>query len=103
MRESDIQHQIIKFLEAAGWYPVKIIQSNKNGWPDLQAHLAGHTIFIEVKSETGKLSELQKYRHKQLTQFGFHVITTNNLNHFTHEFLRISTDLFNERHLIHPN
>jgi Holliday junction resolvase len=103
MKESEIQHQIIKYLESAGWYPVKIIQSNKNGWPDLQAHKAGYTIFIEVKSESGQLSELQKYRHKQLTQFGFIVITTNNLKHFTHEFEIARTELYNQRHIVHPN
>ena len=61
MRESEIQSKIIKFLESKQWLVVKIIQTNKNGWPDLQAHRDGITIFIEVKSETGKVSELQKY------------------------------------------
>ena len=93
MRESQIQHQIIKWLESQGWLVVKIIQTNKNGWPDLQLHAFGVTIFIEVKSENGKLSELQKYRHKQLQDKGFFVITSSSLNHLQNEFINISEEL----------
>jgi len=93
MRESQIQHQIIKWLESQGWLVVKIIQTNKNGWPDLQLHAFGVTIFIEVKSENGKLSELQKYRHKQLQDKGFFVITSSSLNHLQNEFIKISEGL----------
>lgn len=93
MRESQIQHQIIKWLESQGWLVVKIIQTNKNGWPDLQLHAFGVTIFIEVKSENGKLSELQKYRQKQLQDNGFFVITSSSLNHLQNEFIKISEGL----------
>jgi Holliday junction resolvase len=79
MRESEIQHKIIAYLEKLGFYVVKIIQTNKNGWPDLQAHKDGETIFIEVKTDKGVVSELQKYRHKQLTEQGFKVIIATNL------------------------
>jgi hypothetical protein len=97
MRESQIQHQIIKWLEANGWFVVKIIQTNKNGWPDLQLHAFGITIFIEVKSEKGKLSELQKYRHKQLQDKGFIVITTSSLINLQNDFIKISEELRSNR------
>lgn len=93
MRESIIQKEIIKWLENEGWYVVKIIQTNKNGWPDLQIHADGITIFIEVKSENGKVSELQKYRHKQLQEKGFHIIITSSLNNLQHELITISNKL----------
>ena len=86
MRESVIQSKVIKYLESLDWYVVKIIQTNKNGWPDLQAHKNGVTIFIEVKSENGKVSELQKYRHKQLTDAGFKVLIIYTLNEIKNEF-----------------
>ena len=97
MRESEIQSQIINWLESEEWLVVKIIQTNKNGWPDLQIHKLGETIFIEVKRPGGKLSELQKYRHEQLTKHGFIVITTTSLKHLNHEFIRISEELRKER------
>lgn len=74
MRESEIQSKIIKYLESKDWIVVKIIQTNKNGWPDLQAHKDGQTIFIEVKGPNGRLSELQKYRLKKLQEKGFKTI-----------------------------
>lgn len=94
MRESAIQKQIIKYLESENWYVVKIIQTNKNGWPDLQAHKNGTTIFVEVKSENGVVSELQKYRHEQLTKNGFHVIISSSLNHFINAFITTCHKLY---------
>ena len=97
MRESDIQFDIIKFLESEDWLVVKIIQSNKNGWPDLQAHKAGITLFIEVKSEKGIVSELQKYRHRQLRNQGFFVFIVNNLINLQNELINLSNELLRER------
>jgi Holliday junction resolvase len=85
MKESVIQSQVIKYLEKIGWYVVKIIQTNKNGWPDLQAHKDGITIFVEVKSEKGKVSQLQQYRHKQLSNAGFKVLVIYSLKQITNE------------------
>lgn len=85
MKESVIQSQVIKYLEKIGWYVVKIIQTNKNGWPDLQAHKDGITIFVEVKSEKGKVSQLQQYRHKQLTEAGFKVYVIYSLKQIINE------------------
>lgn len=85
MKESVIQSQVIKYLEKIGWYVVKIIQTNKNGWPDLQAHKDGITIFVEVKSEKGKVSQLQQYRHKQLTDAGFKVLVIYSLKQIINE------------------
>lgn len=85
MRESEIQSKIIKYLESVGWLVVKIIQTNKNGWPDLQAHKNGTTIFIEVKSETGKVSELQKYRMKKLQEQGFKTIIATSIKDIQNE------------------
>jgi len=97
MRESQIQSQIIHWLEKEGWLVVKIIQTNKNGWPDLQIHKFGITIFVEVKSEHGVVSELQHYRHKQLKDAGFFVFITKSLKELQHEFINISEKLRQQR------
>lgn len=70
-------------VEASGWMVVKIIQTNKNGWPDLQCHKKGKTFFIECKSINGKLSPLQTYRHIELRKQGFNVFTINQLSNVT--------------------
>lgn len=71
MLEQKIQSKIIKKLELNGWYVVKLIKTSKNGIMDLMALRNGITIFIEVKQPNGVLSEIQKYRIKELTSQGF--------------------------------
>jgi len=73
MTETQIQAKIIDRYEKDGYMVVKLIQTSKNGIPDLLLLKAGIASFVEVKTETGRLSELQKYRIKQLEEKGFKV------------------------------
>ena len=77
MRESRIQNKVIKQYESQGWLVVKILQTTLNGWPDLQCHKDGITLFIEVKADGGILSPLQHHRHSQLRAAGFTVLIIN--------------------------
>jgi len=77
MKEQLIQSKIIKQLEADGWYVLKLIKTNKNGIPDIVAFRNNEFQFIEVKTEKGVLSELQKYRIKELQDLGFKVHVKN--------------------------
>jgi len=71
MTEQQIQSKHIKHLEAQGYYVIKLIKTNKNGIPDLVAiPKDSDAMFIEVKTPTGRLSELQKYRLKELSEHG---------------------------------
>lgn len=72
MTEQKIQNARIKQLESEGYYVIKLIQTNKNGIPDLVAlHPNGDILFSEVKKPDGKLSKLQEYRLKELQKYGF--------------------------------
>jgi Holliday junction resolvase len=73
MLESKIQTKIKKKLEAGGWLVIKLIRTSVNGIPDILALKNGKAIFIEVKQPTGKISEVQKLRIKQLQEQGFEV------------------------------
>jgi Holliday junction resolvase len=65
MTEQQIQTKKIKELEAKGYYVIKLVKTNKNGIPDLIAIPKNSNVeFIEVKTEKGRVYELQKYRHK---------------------------------------
>jgi Holliday junction resolvase len=64
--EQQIQKKIITKLEAKGFFVVKLIKTNKNGIPDLLAVKKNRTIFVEVKQEKGKLSEIQKHRINEI-------------------------------------
>lgn len=74
MTESEVQTKVIAKFERSGWLVVKILQCTKNGWPDLQCHKNGETIFIECKSENKTPAPLQIYRHEELRKQGFKVL-----------------------------
>jgi len=71
--ESKIQAKIKARFENAGWIVIKLIQTNCNGIPDLMCLKGGKTVFVEVKQPGKKPTELQQFRHDQLTQNGFQV------------------------------
>ena len=71
MTEQQIQTKRIKQLEAEGYYVLKLIRVNKTGIPDLIAIKEGEVLFSEIKTPKGKLSEIQKYRIKELESYGF--------------------------------
>lgn len=74
MREQQIQTRKIKELEAQGYYVIKLINTNKNGIPDLLAIPPGSDVlFVEVKAPNGKLSKLQEFRIKEIQSYDIKV------------------------------
>jgi Holliday junction resolvase len=73
MTEQQIQAKRIRQLESEGYYVLKLIKTNKNGIPDLIAIPPNApVIFSEIKKpKTGIVSEIQKYRIKELESYGF--------------------------------
>lgn len=69
--ESKRQSKIINQLTKEGWLCIKLIKTSKNGIPDLLCLRQGVAMFVEVKQPTGKLSELQKVKIKELESLGF--------------------------------
>ncbi len=70
MTEQRIQKKRIKQLEEDGYYVIKLTVTNKNGIPDLIAiPKDSNVLFVECKTKQGKVSELQKYRLKELKQY----------------------------------
>lgn len=80
MSEAKIQAAIIKNLDRDGYFVVKLIQTNKNGIPDLMAIRNGVVSFVEVKAGANKPTDLQLYRHKELIKSGCDVFVTNDQN-----------------------
>lgn len=72
MTEQQIQKKLIDEYEKKGYYVIKLIKTNKNGIPDLLClKKSSAPIFIEVKTITGRLSPLQKFRIDELNDLGF--------------------------------
>ncbi len=72
MTEQQIQSKRIKQFEADGYYVLKLVKTNKNGIPDIIAIAPNaEVVFSEVKTQKGKISQLQSYRLKELNSYGF--------------------------------
>ena len=51
-----------------------------SGWPDMVLHwFPEKTLYVELKSEKGVLSEAQQEVHRQLTQAAFNVVIVKNM------------------------
>ncbi len=70
MTEQQIQKKRIKELEEEGYYVIKLTVTNKNGIPDLIAIPPdSKVLFVECKKPDGVVSELQKFRIKELKKY----------------------------------
>lgn len=72
MRESAFQQKVLKFLKDKKIYAIKFNASGltKVGVPDILMCLRGRFVGIEVKTDTGKQSELQKYNAQEIIKSG---------------------------------
>ena len=84
--EGKIQKKITDRLKKDGWFTTKLMQTSTNGIPDVLAVRPGRTLFIEVKTERGRLAELQKYRISELEKFGQEVIVAFGFNNFLEQY-----------------
>ena len=61
-REKDIEARVKKGIEDAGGLFFKFTSPGNDGVPDRIAVLPGRTVYVELKTKTGKLSKLQRYQ-----------------------------------------
>lgn len=72
--EQKIQSKRIKQLEEDGYYVIKLINTNKNGIPDIIAiPRDSDVLFCEVKRPGQRPSKLQEFRHNELKERGIKV------------------------------
>ena len=50
------------------------------GYPDLVIHAPDLTAFIEIKTDSGRLSEAQKALHERLTGMGYQIAVARSLD-----------------------
>jgi len=80
--EGIVKAKIIKILKAYGVYYFMPAGTGRgrSGIPDIICCVKGKFIAIEVKSATGKLTELQKYELEKITEAGGVALVINGLN-----------------------
>lgn len=76
MKESKIEAFLKREVEKRGGRADKWTSPNLPGVPDRIVLLpGGRVIFVELKTEIGKLSGLQKWYHRQLQDLGMDIRT----------------------------
>lgn len=80
MLESQIQSKILQYLKQEGYFCFKTVATNKRGIPDIFVLVDGVAIFLEVKTQTGRVSALQDYQMTQIRAAGGYVYVVRNLD-----------------------
>ena len=71
IREKNVEAYLTKKLSNLGIHCYKVIPDNRVGMPDRLVTLPdGRCVWVELKTDNGKLSLVQQLRHKELRQAG---------------------------------
>ncbi len=84
--EGDILKAIREFLWGHGWKVTRMHQSfgSEKGIPDLYAIRGGQSVWIEVKTPTGRLSKYQERWLQDLEDHGGHYIVARSVEDVEH-------------------
>ena len=80
MLESAIQRHVMREARAAGCFVRKVESPNHAGLPDLVIVYQGRTLWLELKTDIGRLSALQERTHQEMRAAGAQVATTYGLD-----------------------
>lgn len=75
MREATIERRLTQAVRKAGGIAYKFVSPGHSGVPDRLILLPGRVIFVELKTETGKLSKLQIATQALMRKMGVDVRT----------------------------
>lgn len=70
MKESAIEKKLLEGARRLGYKAYKFISPGNDGVPDRIIMGRGRAIFVELKTETGKLSPVQKVQIAMLLRLG---------------------------------
>ncbi len=81
VREKTIEEYLRLRIKNLGGKAYKFVSPGNTGVPDRLVILpGGHTFFVELKSETGKLTPLQEVKIKELKDLGCDAIVVKSKN-----------------------
>ena len=76
MRESKIEARLVCLVRQRGGLCYKFVSPGNPGVPDrIVITPAGRTYYVELKTEVGRLSAVQKWQHEELRKRGADVRT----------------------------
>lgn len=80
MRESSIESKLVRMVRERGGLCFKFVSPGNPGVPDrIVITPAGRTVYVELKTETGRLAAIQKWQHEELRKRGADVRTLKGL------------------------
>ena len=93
VEENKITNKVKKYLDSIGAWHVKFHASmfTKQGVPDVLACYKGKFIGIELKTNKGIVSELQKYQGREIQKSGgkWFVVKPSNFDEFKKEIEKL--------------
>ena len=76
MRESVIEARLVRMVRERGGLCYKFVSPGNPGVPDrIVITTDGRTYYVELKQQTGRLSNIQKWQHEELRRRGINVRT----------------------------
>ena len=80
MRESSIESKLVRMVRERGGLCFKFVSPGNPGVPDrIVITPAGRTVYVEMKTEVGRLAAIQKWQHEELRKRGADVRTLKGL------------------------
>ena len=80
MKESLIEGRLVRLVQERGGLCFKFISPGNSGVPDrIVITPEGRTIYVELKSEKGRLSSVQKWQQSEMRRRGADVRTLKGL------------------------
>jgi len=74
MKESKIEAKLVRMVRARGGLCYKFVSPGNPGVPDRLVVLpGGRVVFVELKTEVGRLASIQKWQLEQLRKRGVEV------------------------------
>lgn len=80
MRESSIESKLVRMVRERGGLCFKFVSPGNPGVPDrIVITPVGRTVYVELKTEVGRLAAIQKWQHEELRKRGADVRTLKGL------------------------
>lgn len=81
MKESSIEAKLVRMVRAKGGLCYKFVSPGNPGVPDrIVITPAGRTIYVELKTEVGRLAAVQKWQQEEMRKRGVEVCTLKGLD-----------------------
>lgn len=81
MKESSIEARLVRMVRDRGGLCFKFVSPGNPGVPDrIVITPAGRTVYVELKTEIGRLAAIQKWQHEEMRKRGADVRTLKGLD-----------------------